>query len=74
MKSGKRNTGSEVDKAEVWLERGASRDDLRRMCEEEGGALGTRTGRVRGRERGVGAWDMVGGRPRVDGMEGAGRG
>lgn len=51
----------EGDKAEVWLKRGASRDNLRRVSEE--GVIGTRT--VRG-------WDMMSS-PTRQGLEGAGR-
>lgn len=51
----------EVDKAEAWLKRGASRDDLRRGVEE--GVLGTRA---------VKGWDMMGSPTRC-GLEGAGR-
>lgn len=52
----------ERDKAEVWLKRGASRDDLR-SAGERGDVLGVKT--VRG-------WDMMG-MPRGEGLEGAGR-
>lgn len=58
----RRQLDSETDKAEAWLKRGASRDNLRRVSEEEG-VLGTKT---------VSGWDMMG-RPRGDGLEGAGR-
>ncbi|KAF2627774.1 hypothetical protein BU25DRAFT_467792 [Macroventuria anomochaeta] len=59
-----REGDGEADKAEVWLKRGASRDDLRKVSEEENGSLGTRTVRVWGREGDVGVWDMTGGRPK----------
>ena len=49
------------DKAEAWLKRGASRDNLKTVSEE--GVLGTKT--MRG-------WDMMGS-PTRQGLEGAGR-
>lgn len=48
-------------KAEVWLERGASGDNIRRVSGE--GVLGTRT---------VKGWDMMGS-PSRHGLDGAGR-
>ena len=78
------------EKAETWLRKGSSRDNLRSegfdgndtgvvensgmVKEEEGDASGTKTVKVWGRGGDAGAWDMVGGRSRADGLEGAGRG
>ncbi|KAF3040114.1 hypothetical protein E8E12_007851 [Didymella heteroderae] len=53
--------GEEVDRAEIWLKKGASRDNLRRVSEED--VLGTKT---------VREWDMIG-TPTRHGLEGAGR-
>ncbi|KAF1359540.1 hypothetical protein EJ07DRAFT_155972 [Lizonia empirigonia] len=64
------------EKAEVWLRRGASKDNLRAENVREGGErglLGTTTVKAWGNEKNVGAWDMVAGRPRDNGLEGAGR-
>lgn len=68
-----------TDKAEVWLERGASKDNV----EEEGGDVdqvreednkaGSKVAKGWGRDGDVAAWDMVGGRPSADGLGGAGR-
>ena len=69
------------EKAETWLRKGRSRDDLREAREvgeediEEGGnKLGNKTVPEWGTSGDVGAWDMVGARPKADGLEGAGRG
>jgi hypothetical protein len=62
LKERKDDAKVEVDKAEVWLKRGASRDNLRSVSEEEG-VLGTKT---------IKGWDVMG-RPTEDGLEGAGR-
>ena len=73
------------EKAETWLRRGTSRDSLRgddlrehdpgadglgMVREEEGrGPLETKTAKMWGHGGNVGAWDMVGGRPKAGGLE-----
>ncbi|KAF9699457.1 hypothetical protein EKO04_002574 [Ascochyta lentis] len=67
------------DKAEVWLRRGASKDDLRADSGRAGdgrerGVLGTKTVKRWSSDGNAGAWDMTGGRLRDDGLEGKGKG
>lgn len=78
------------EKAETWLRKGTSRDDLRGGDSgehdfgvenlgmvregEERGPLETKTANMWGHDGNVGAWDMVGGRLRANRLEGAGGG